>query len=263
MAWNARADKSTFIMGDIHVDSTAQRLVDFTRSLQFTDLPDEAITCAKARIISTIAVCLAAYEFPPVQISERVVPDVSNGPTARILGSLKRTSPEMAAFVNSAMVRCLDMSDTAVMAAVTHPADAFPAILAIAEAEGYSGQDLLLATALIYEAQVRFIEVVPYNHHGWDQTPVVAMGAALGVARLMGLSEEQTHHALSLAITPNLALNQTRTGKLSMWKGMAGAARRAPRRVRRHADARRHDRARGRVRRQVRFVESDDERRNL
>jgi 2-methylcitrate dehydratase len=203
-------------------DTTAQRLVDFSQSLNYTDLPDEAIYCAKARILSTIAVCLAAYEFPPVQISERVVPDVSTGSTARIFGSLKRTSPEMAAFVNSAMVRCLDMSDTAVMAAVSHPADAFPAILAIAEAEKHSGKDLLLATAIIYEAQVRFVEVVPYNHHGWDQTPVVAMGAALGAARLMGLSDEKMHHALSLAITPNLALNQTRTGKLSMWKGMAG-----------------------------------------
>ncbi len=209
-------------MATTALDTTAERLVDFTQTLQYADLPDEAIYCAKARIISTIAVCLAAYEFPPVQISERVTPDVSTGSTARILGSLKRTSPEMAAFVNSAMVRCLDMSDTAVMAAVTHPADAFPAILAIAEAEGLSGQDLLLAMAIIYETQVRFVEVVPYNHHGWDQTPVVAMGAALGAARLMGLSAEKMHHALSLAITPNLALNQTRTGKLSMWKGMAG-----------------------------------------
>ncbi|MEL0107090.1 MAG: MmgE/PrpD family protein [Rhodospirillaceae bacterium] len=203
-------------------DTTAQRLVEFAQNLQYEDLPDEAIYCAKARILSTLAVSLAAYDFPPVQIAEKVVPDVAAGPRARILGSLKGTSPEMAAFVNSAMVRCLDMSDTAVMAAVSHPADAFPAILAIAEAENLSGKELLLAMAIIYEAQVRFVEVVPYNHHGWDQTPVVAMGAALGTARLMGLDEEKMHHALSLAITPNLALNQTRTGKLSMWKGMAG-----------------------------------------
>ena len=29
-------------------------------------------------------------------------------------------------------------------------------------------------------------------------------------------------HAVSLAVVPNIALNQTRTGTLSMWKGMAG-----------------------------------------
>jgi 2-methylcitrate dehydratase len=63
---------------------------------------------------------------------------------------------------------------------------------------------------------------VPYNHQGWDQTPVVALGAALGCARLLGLTREQVAHAISLAVVPNLALNQTRTGALSMWKGMAG-----------------------------------------
>ena len=29
-------------------------------------------------------------------------------------------------------------------------------------------------------------------------------------------------HAIGLAVVPNIALNQTRTGTLSMWKGMAG-----------------------------------------
>ena len=115
-----------------------------------------------------------------------------------------------------------DMSDTLVMAAVSHPADAFPAILAVAQAEGLGGKALLLATAIIYEIQCRFVEVVPYNHHGWDQTPVVALGAALGCGRLLGLNEEQLRNAASLAVVPNIALNQTRTGTLSMWKGMAG-----------------------------------------
>jgi len=124
----------------------------------------------------------------------------------------------MAAFVNSAMVRCLDMSDTYINVAVTHPADAFPSILALCEAEGLTGKDLLLATAIIYEVQCRFIDAVPYGHRGWDQTPVVALAAALGCSRLLGLSEEQTHHAIALAVIPNVALNQTRTGKLSMWK---------------------------------------------
>ncbi|MEQ8193592.1 MAG: MmgE/PrpD family protein, partial [Rhodospirillales bacterium] len=203
------------------MDKTVDKLVNFTQTLRYDDLPEAALFAAKARIISTIAVCLAAYEFPPVQISQRVAPDIASGSSARIFGSLKKTTPEMAAFVNSAMVRCLDMSDTAVMAAVSHPADAFPALLAIAETENLSGRDLLLATVIAYEAQVRFVQVVKYNE-GWDQTPVVAMGSALGIGRLLNLPEEQLRHALSISITPNLALNQTRTGKLSMWKGMAG-----------------------------------------
>ena len=204
------------------MDATTEKLVTLARTLRFEDLSPIAIRAAKARIASTIAVSLAAYNMEPVRIARKLAQPVAAGPAARIFGSLVATTPDMAAFVNAAMVRCLDMSDTYVMAAVSHPADAFSAVLAVAEAEHLPGRDLLLATALIYEAQCRFVEVVPYNHHGWDQTPVVALGAALGCARLLGLDDARMRHAISLAVTPNLALNQTRTGRLSMWKGMAG-----------------------------------------
>jgi len=180
------------------------------------------VQAAKARIVSTLAVSLAAFDLPPVRIAKKLAQPVAGGPAASIFGSLAKTTPDMAAFVNSAMVRCLDMSDSYAMAAVSHPADAFPSILAVAEAERLTGRNLLLATAVIYETQCRFVEVVPYNHHGWDQTPVVALGAALGCSRLLGLTQEQIHHAIALAVVPNVALNQTRTGTLSMWKGMAG-----------------------------------------
>ena len=92
----------------------------------------------------------------------------------------------------------------------------------MAEAQNLSGRELLLATVILYEVQARFVEVVPYNHHGWDQTPVVALGAALACGRLLNLTREQMAHAVSLAVVPNIALKHTRTGTLSMWKGMAG-----------------------------------------
>ena len=204
------------------MDATTKSLCKFTRGLRYEDLPAVALLAAKARILSTLAVALAAYEMAPVRIVRKLAQPVAAGPAATILGGNAKTTPDMAAFVNSAMVRCLDMSDSYVMKAVSHPADAFPAILAVAEAEGASARDLLLATAIIYEVQCRFVEVVPYNHRGWDQTPVVALGAALGCSRLLGLDEERTRNAAGLAVVPNIALNQTRTGTLSMWKGMAG-----------------------------------------
>ena len=204
------------------MDTTTRKLCNFTTNLRYEDLPAIAIVAAKSRILSTLAVALAAYDMAPVRIVRKLAQPVAAGPASAIFGSLIKTTPDMAAFVNSAMVRCLDMSDSYVMQAVSHPADAFPAILAVAQAEGLSGKALLLATAIIYEIQCRFVEVVPYNHHGWDQTPVVALGAALGCGRLLGLDEEQLRNAAGLAVVPNIALNQTRTGTLSMWKGLAG-----------------------------------------
>jgi 2-methylcitrate dehydratase len=204
------------------LDATTRKLTRFARSLRFEDLPSSALEAAKARVLSTLAVSLAAYGMEPVRIARRMAQPAGDGPVASVWGSLTKTTADMAAFVNSTMARCLDMSDTYVMSAVSHPADAFPSLAAVVEAEHLDGKALLLATAIAYEAQCRFVEVVPYNHRGWDQTPVVALGAALGCSRLLGFTENQTAHAVSLAVVPNIALNQTRTGSLSMWKGMAG-----------------------------------------
>ncbi|HSQ04169.1 MAG TPA: MmgE/PrpD family protein, partial [Burkholderiales bacterium] len=137
------------------MDTTTQKFIVLATQLHYEDLSAVAIQAAKARILSTLAVTLAAFDMPPVRIARKIAQPVAGGPGARIFGSLARTTPDMAAFVNSAMVRCLDMSDSYVMAAVSHPADALPAIWAVAEAEHLGGRDLLLATALIYEAQCR------------------------------------------------------------------------------------------------------------
>ena len=163
------------------MDTTTQKLCDFTTSLRYEDLPPVATVAAKARILSTLAVALAAYDMAPVRIARKLAQPVAAGPASSIFGSLVKTTPDMAAFVNSAMVRCLDMSDSYVMEAVSHPADAFPAVLAVAQAEDASGKDLLLATALIYEVQCRFVEVVPYNHHGWGPDSDLSHGRRAGL----------------------------------------------------------------------------------
>ncbi len=170
----------------MHPDDTTRNLVEFATALRYADLSAAAIASAKARIVSTVGAALAAVDTEPVRIARTLARVSPAAPASRIFGSLVSTSPETAAFVNSAMVRALDMSDSYVIAGVSHPADAFPAALAVAEAEGHGGAALLLATAILYEVQCRFVEVVPYNHRGWDQTPIVALASALACGRLLG-----------------------------------------------------------------------------
>jgi 2-methylcitrate dehydratase len=139
---------------------------------------------------------------------------VAAGPASAIFGSLIKTTPDMAAFVNSAMVRCLDMSDSYVMQAVSHPADAFPAILAVAQAEGFGGKALLLATAIIYEIHVdSWSSALQPSWVGPDTSRRARCRAGL---RPAARSEPGATRAASLAAVPNIALNQTRTGTLSV-----------------------------------------------
>jgi len=205
------------------VDETSRRIVRFARSIEYAQLSPAAIHAAKARVLDSIGVGLAAFMAPPVRIARRVVPTVIDGGwSARIWGSGSRTTPDLAAFVNGTMVRYLDLNDAYRTLDASHPSDNLPGFLAVAEARGLTGRDVILGLAISYEIQCRFTDTVPFNAAGWDQPLVGAMAAALAAGRMIGLSDTQMGHAMALAAIPHFPTYQTRSGELSMWKGCAG-----------------------------------------
>jgi 2-methylcitrate dehydratase len=207
---------------DEDVDETTKRVVDFAARLNWDDLPAEAVHAAKARLLDSIGVALAAFGAPPARIARSIAPHVDEPWSARIWGSGVRTTPDMAAFVSGSMVRYLDLNDAYRTLDASHPSDNLPGILAVTEALGGSGRDFILALAISYEIQCRFTDTVPFNDAGYDQPLVGAMACALAAGRLLGLTREQLGHAVALAIVPHLPTYQTRAGELSMWKGCAG-----------------------------------------
>ena len=204
------------------MDKTVNRLVTFASDLAYADLPANAIKAAKIRLIDSMGCAMAAFLAPPVRATRRLVAPVADGPRARVFGTLTRTTADLAALVNGAMVRYLDMSDAYLLTSTAHPSDNIPALLALAEATEASGKDLILAIVISYEVQCRFCDSVPFQAEGWDQPAAGAPAAALAAARMLGLGKEEMRHALALSVVPHIALNQTRAGQLSMWKGVAG-----------------------------------------
>ena len=70
-------------------DATTTRLTRLASTLRLEDLPELARTAAKARILSALAVALAAFEMEPVRIARKLAQPVASGPSATILGSLQ------------------------------------------------------------------------------------------------------------------------------------------------------------------------------
>lgn len=204
------------------MDATTRRLVDFALAYRFEDLPASTVHAAKARLLDSIAVGLAAYAAPPVRILRKTAPHVRGHWKATMWGTRDQTTPDIAALVNGSMVRYFDLNDAYRTLDASHPSDNLPGLMAVVEALGLSGRDLILAAFISYEIQCRFTDSVAFNAAGWDQPLVGAQAAALAVGRIMGLSADQLAHALSLAVVPHMPTYQTRSGELSMWKGCAG-----------------------------------------
>jgi len=142
---------------------------------------------------------------------------------AAILGAPHRTPPDLAAFVNGTLARYLDFNDTYLSLEPLHPSDVILPLLALAELRHLSGAALITAIAIAYEIGVNLCDAASLRQHKWDHVNYIAIAAAAGASKLLGLSPHATEHALSIATVPHASMRQTRTGALSMWKGAAAA----------------------------------------
>ena len=206
------------------MDNTTRILADYVTNLEFGQLGASTIREAKIRLIDTLGCAIGGYASEPAAIARRLAARQQGEPSARILGSGARTSMEMATFANCVMARYLDYNDTYVSVGSGHTSDIIPACLAVADALGVNGGDLLSAIVAGYEVYTGLADVVPLRSLGWDQGLFVVLGSAAGASRLLGLTRDQTAHALAIAVTANVPTRQTRSGELAMWKGCATAA---------------------------------------
>ena len=203
------------------MDRTTELISSYAVSLDYSDLPSDTVHETKRRIIDSLGCAMGGYLSEPSKIARRLASNTSSAFPSRVLGSGDLTSPEMAAFANTVMVRYLDYNDTFVSPGAGHPSDMLPAVLAVADPCHASGKAVITATVLAYEIYGRFADQVSAGEKGWDQGIFVVIGSACAGGEILGLSQTQMAHATSLAIIPNLPIHQTRVGELSMWKGCA------------------------------------------
>jgi 2-methylcitrate dehydratase len=123
----------------------AEQLADYVAEMQFAALDERSLESAKSLFIDAIGCGIAAYQEKPVKASREVALAVPGG-VSTVIGTAKRTTPDLAAFANSAAIRYYDFNDLYYGREPGHPSDISAGCLAVAEAEGRSGRDLLLST---------------------------------------------------------------------------------------------------------------------
>lgn len=130
---------------------------------------------------------------------------------------------EWAAWANCTAVRELDYHDTYLAADYSHPADSIPAVLAVAQQMNKNGQALLDGIISSYEIHVNLVKAICLHEHKIDHVAHLCPAQAAGVARLLGLSVEQTYQAIQQALHTSVSTRQSRKGEISSWKAYVPA----------------------------------------
>lgn len=201
-----------------------EQLSSYAAALRFEELPREVVHQAKRLIIDTIGCARGGYASEPAKIARDIAGTVTSTNPATVMVSGQRTSPDVATFANGVMIRFLDFNDGYTSTGESgHPSDSIAAVLSTAELMKRSGKEAIAATVLAYEVFCRVCDEVDLKPLGFDHVTVGGMASTAAAARLFGLPQETIAEAFNLGIAANVALYQTRIGKVSMWKGCAYA----------------------------------------
>jgi 2-methylcitrate dehydratase len=199
----------------------AERLAAYADGLRYDDIDAATVERVKTHVIDTIGCGIGAFDERPVGICRGVALGVGGNST--IIGTDRRTTPDLASFANGAAFRYFDFNDTYTGRFSVHPSDHIAACLAVAEAERASAQDLITAIVTAYEVNCRLVDALDIATRGWDP-PVMSLPAvALAAGKLMKLNPGQLTQAVNLAINDHIPMAQTRVQTLSDWKGFADA----------------------------------------
>lgn len=184
--------------------STTAAIAAFGIETSATALPADVVEIARSAILDTIGVSLAGSIEQPARLAAEQARSQSNAAECVIWGTGERVTAQLAALANGTASHVLDFDDTH-DSMRGHPSVAIlPAVYAIGERTGATGQDVLAAFVVGLEVACklgRYTGQQPYDH-GWHVTATHGIvGATVGAGRLAGLTVEQLQHAIGMAVS--------------------------------------------------------------
>src|SRR5246500_5187839 len=200
-----------------------EALAKYAARASFADLSAQSRQQLSVHILDSLGCCIAALGAGPVEACRAQVADFGgDGPCALIGGG--KANPVYAAFWHTALVRYVDFMDNFLAPTETcHTADNFGVALTITDYAGGSGRDLMLAVALSYTVQSRFVDHANFMTSGFDHTTQLAFSHNAAGGRLLGLSEQQIANAIAMSAVSDASFAVVRAKPLSQWKGLASA----------------------------------------
>jgi 2-methylcitrate dehydratase PrpD len=188
----------------LHNPGVTGRLAQFVVGTQWDDLPAPVAHQVKRSLLNFFAVALTGCRTVTFETALASLAQFSGGRQASLIGRRERIDALSAAFLNAAGANVLDFCDTHVPTAIHPTAPLAPALLALAELQGVSGHDFILAFVLGQEVECRIGLAMSPSHYnrGWHITATCGVfGAAAGAGKLLALGPQRMVWALGTAST--------------------------------------------------------------
>jgi 2-methylcitrate dehydratase PrpD len=182
--------------------TAAERLADFALTLSYEDIPAEVVDAAKLHLLDTLGCGLAAHALGIAAEGRTAMAELGGEPVASVIGHDGGLPAANAAFANAMLCHGLDFDDTHSDSVSHVSAVVCPTAVAVAEAEGSTGRELLTAIVAGNEIVTRIGMAASGAFHarGFHPTSICGVfGGTAAAARLLGLDGATTASALGIA----------------------------------------------------------------
>jgi 2-methylcitrate dehydratase PrpD len=176
---------------------TGRQLAEYVHGLSFADLPDEVVHQVKRVTLDSLGTILMGLRKQEAQPVKSFLKGLGAKPECTVARASLKTACSWAAFANASYAQVHDCNDghrdSAALGGSAHPGrTVIPTALAVAEKLGSSGRDVITSTVIGYDVATRIRGIA-------KRPPSATQSSAAVAAHLMGLEQEKTQFALSVA----------------------------------------------------------------
>jgi 2-methylcitrate dehydratase len=199
------------------------KIARFALNAKFSDVGAENIDQLKKHLLDALGSMIHATTKPTIHKLLRQMQLLGEGGQCKV-PLIDGLPFDRAAQLYTALIRYPDFMDNFMgKEATCHPSDNIGALLAAAQFKPTSGEEFLTALAVAYQLECRLVLEIPVMKEGIDQTLLQGYSITAGLARLLGLAEEQTAHALGITGCSISPMVTSRASYTYEWKGFASS----------------------------------------
>ncbi|MEO8441078.1 MAG: MmgE/PrpD family protein [Betaproteobacteria bacterium] len=179
----------------------ARELARYALTAASVDIPAAALHEATRSLVNWVGCAVGGSTHPGVEKAVAALLPFAAGNQCTLLGRRERTDALHASLINGLSAHVLDFDDTHLRTLLHPSVPVASALLALGERQPLSGRDFLLAFIVGVEIECRIANAIWFAHNShWYITGTAGVfGAAAAAARVLGLDEDRTTHALGIA----------------------------------------------------------------
>ena len=195
-----------------------RKIAEFVSTLTYDRIPAAVRERIKLLILDSLGCAIYGAKLEWCRILQATLEEADTTRTTSVWGTALRLSSPHAALINGTQVQGFELDDVHRRGVLHVGAVTLPALIAVAESHaGLTGRELLTAAVAGYEVGPRVGRCMGQEHigQGWHSGATVGVySAAAGAARALGLSADETVHALGIAGTQSAGLMAAQYGAM-------------------------------------------------